>query len=309
MSRPNKSRRQKLRKTAVWNSHHKSPDGRVAALSSSSATPPNKRMAIKRRKQAEDDAPVRLNKLIADSGLCSRREAERWITDGRVTVNFEPITELGVKASPTDVVLVDNRPLPRAHKMTIVFHKPVGVVTTRKDDKGRETIYDVIPKRYHGCDPAGRLDRQSSGLLVMTNDGDLLHEITHPSSGFGKVYRVRVNRPLTEGIAKQLTQGVEITLDDGSTVTAKAHKVVVLSETTLTITLLTGLNRQIRRMLLAIGYDVTMLRRLAFGPIQLGRLPAGKCRQLTKEELLGLRKAIRQAEKAKAKAKATTANK
>jgi 23S rRNA pseudouridine2605 synthase len=295
MSRPSKSRRQKLRRTADWNSHKRAmtPTGDGG---DDKALSPRKRQAIKRRKSG-NDTPVRLNKLIADSGLCSRREADNWIADGRVSVNFETITQPGVKAMETDVVLVDGRPLPRQFKQTVLFHKPAGVVTTRKDDKGRETIYDVLPKRYHNCDPAGRLDRQSSGLLLLSNDGDFLHELTHPKTQLEKVYRVRVDKLLTTAVSKRLVEGVEITLDDDSAparrVTATAARVEILSEFTLTITLLTGLNRQVRRMLAALGYHVTSLRRVSVGPVVMGRLPVGKCRLMTKDEHDAMRKHIR----------------
>lgn len=221
---------------------------------------------------------MRLNKVIADSGLCSRRHADEWIENGRVTVNLEPVTTLGAKVNVRDIILVDGNPLPAKKKEYILFHKPVNIVTTRSDEKGRDTIYDVISKRYHHCDPAGRLDRQSSGAIILSNDGDFIHKVTHPSFHMDKVYRVHLNRVFNPKDKKRLEDGILLEPEN------KMAKVVSCKITdnnlSLTLTLRTGYNRQIRRSLLALGYEVTQLRRLSIGPVELKRLAVGKCRPI-----------------------------
>lgn len=223
---------------------------------------------------------LRLNKIIADSGLCSRRTADRWITDGRVTVNLEPVTTVGTQVSPQDIVLVDGNPLPHKQPVYILFHKPVGVLTTRKDEKDRDTIYDVLPKKFQHCDPAGRLDRQSSGALILSNDGQFIHKISHPSFPINKVYRVKLDKPFAKGHKKRLKEGV---LLEPENKLAKVIECQQVNDNTLTLTLRTGYNRQIRRTLALLGYEVLTLRRLAIGPIELKRLAVGKCRAIEPE--------------------------
>ncbi|MFN8615063.1 MAG: pseudouridine synthase [Vampirovibrionales bacterium] len=253
-----------------------------------------RQLGIKSKKKpltAAELTPKRLNKVLADSGLCSRREADRWIADGRVTVNFEPPHSPGQSVTEQDIVLVDGHPLPQTKRWFIAFHKPSGVITTRSDDRQRRTLYDVLPKKYHGCDPAGRLDKESSGLLILSNDGDFIHQLTHPRYACPKVYRVRVKEALEPSVVKALKKGI-VLVDEvtGKEQLAKAQQAVMEDDYSLTITLLTGLNRQIRRSLHALGYTVTTLRRLAIGPVQLKSLPVGKARELSKEELRALKK-------------------
>lgn len=226
------------------------------------------------------DETIRLNKLIADSGICSRRTADQWIAQGRVTVNMEPITTVGTQVSLRDIVLVDGNPLPHKPPVYVLFHKPVGLITTKSDNKGRDTIYDVLPKKYHHCDPAGRLDRQSSGALILSNDGEFIHKISHPSFPLDKVYRVRVDEPFKKSDKKRLKEGV---LLEPENKLAKVKECQMVDEFTLTLTLRTGYNRQIRRTLAALGYTVTTLRRLAVGPIELTKLAVGKCRVIEPE--------------------------
>lgn len=226
---------------------------------------------------------VRLNKLIADSGLCSRRKADERITAGRVSVNGKTITELGTQVDPgTDRVRVDGKPLPMVEKnLYLVFHKPRGVVTTRSDERGRKTIYDWLPENYHAANPAGRLDRNTSGVLILSSDGDFLHHITHPSFHVPKTYRVEVDRTMAEKDIRQLLAGVELKPEDKP---AHVKSVVQLDPTTYELVLITGLNRQIRRSLKQLGYTVKKLKRTAFGNIRLGRLKPGEVRPLTRRE-------------------------
>ncbi len=232
---------------------------------------------------------VRLNKLIADSGLCSRREADRLIESGWVTVNKEKVTTLGCQVNPkNDQIRVKGRLLPKRQKIYVLFHKPKGAITTKKDEKKdakRQTIYDVLPKKYAACDPAGRLDRDSTGALILTNDGDFIYQITHPRFQMEKVYRIRVNRDIQPDLTAHLLSGVPF---EEEAKTAKASSVKILDERTLLITLVTGMNRQIRRMLMLLGYKVTSLKRIQFGPVQLGDLPPGKVRPLSVPEIKAL---------------------
>ncbi len=240
---------------------------------------------------------VRLNKLIADSGLCSRREADRLIESGIVTVNGEKATSMGLQINlKTDRVKINGKPLPRRRKIYLLFHKPKGAICTRKDEKKgekkntsstkRQTIYDVLSKKYAICDPAGRLDRDSTGALILSNDGDFLHHITHPRFHMEKTYRVQVNRDIQKDLINKLLEGVPFEAENKL---AKVAKVKTLDERTLKITLVTGMNRQIRRMLMLLGYKVVSLRRIAFGPVLLGDLGPGKTRMLSPEEMKALR--------------------
>lgn len=227
-------------------------------------------------------AEVRLNKWIADSGLCSRREADRLIASGEVCVNGERVMALGVKIVPgRDEVRVSGRPLPRISRYYLLFHKPAGVITTRSDEKGRKTIYDVLPKKYHVCDPASRLDRESSGALLLSNDGDFVNRVTHPRYHLAKHYRVKVSSELTEKALEALSEGMELHPEG----LAKADAISVVDACTVDMTLSTGFNRQIRRMFEALGYEVIRLRRTAIGEIALGDLPSGKTRNLLLEEI------------------------
>ncbi len=249
---------------------------------------------------ASPKTTTRLNKVIADSGLCSRRTADTWIAEGKVSVNLEKVTTPGVQVTDNDIVLVNDKPLPRTKPVYALFHKPVGVVTTRSDEKGRQTIYDVLSKRYQRCDTAGRLDRQSSGAIILSTDGDFIHTLTHPKFGCKKVYRVQVDKALTPEVLKSLRTGVKIPLSDepgSKMVLAVAERVDSDIPTKATITLATGYNRQIRRMLGALGYTVTKLRRLSIGPISLGRLAEGKARPLTDDELKKLKRLRKYADK------------
>jgi pseudouridine synthase len=232
---------------------------------------------------------MRLNKYIADSGLCSRRKADELIEVGRVTVNRRVVSEFGFQINPEkDKVCVDGKPLFVATKLYLLFHKPTGIITTRSDEKGRKTIYDVLPEAFHSVDPAGRLDRESSGAIILSNDGDFLHQITHPSFHIPKIYRVTINRSIALKDQQALCSGVLLSPENKL---AKVEKLVNESETVLKLTLITGYNRQIRRSLEQLGYQVKALKRLSIGPVTLGNLKPGTFRHLTKAEQNALLKA------------------
>lgn len=230
-----------------------------------------------------DVSGKRLNKVIADSGLCSRRDADRLIQGGVVTVNGAVVTQLGTRIHPVyDKVTVAGKPLPTPERYYVLFHKPKDCITTRRDEKGRKTIYDYLPKQYADCDPAGRLDRNTTGALILSNDGDFLHRITHPSFHVSKVYRVMLDRSLSDADAQRLVSGV---LLEPEGVMARMESIVAMGPAELEITLKTGYNRQIRRSFEGLRYEVASLQRLSIGPVQLERLKPGGCRLLEDDEL------------------------
>jgi 23S rRNA pseudouridine2605 synthase len=226
----------------------------------------------------------RLHKVIARAGVTSRRKAEDLIAAGRVAVNGRVVSELGVKVDPEhDRIQVDGRPLGGAAPEYWLLHKPVGVITTVEDPWGRPTARELVPTRARVF-PVGRLDVDSSGLLLFTNDGALAHRLTHPRHQHEKEYRVLVDgRPSADAL-RRLRRGV--TLDDGVTAPAEVR---VLEETPdgtwLAVVLREGRKRQIRRMLDAVGYPVLALARVRMGPIGLGGLSAGQARRLTEDEV------------------------
>ena len=236
---------------------------------------------------SEQAALVRLNKYIADSGLCSRRKADDLIAQGKVMVNGKRVSEAGSKINPqADRVSVEGKLLaPVMRKIYIALHKPKGVVTTRNDPQKRKTIYDCLPEAVHSVDPAGRLDRDSTGLLILSSDGDLIYRITHPKYHLEKTYHVTLNKQITEKHVQALYAGVMLSPENKK---AQMDKIEALGENRYRMVLITGYNRQIRRSLEAMGYRVKTLKRVAFGPIKLGDLPPGKHRMLTPAEIKAL---------------------
>ncbi|MBY0405208.1 MAG: rRNA pseudouridine synthase [Cyanobacteria bacterium] len=231
---------------------------------------------------------MRLNKWIADSGLCSRRQADRLIESGQVSINGEIVLTLGIQIDPKrDKVLVQNQPLPTARMGYIAFHKPKGVITTRWDEKARKTIYDVLPGQYQSYDPAGRLDRDSSGLLVLSNDGDFIHHLMHPSFHVPKVYEVKVASPLSKKALNHLIEGVHLLPEDKIATVVQLERIGPLH---YVVTLATGYNRQIRRSFEAVNAEVKSLKRIQFGPVHLEDLPIGNFRPLTPQELKAIAK-------------------
>lgn len=230
----------------------------------------------------------RLQKLLSAAGVCSRRRAEEYITAGRVTVNGRPAS-LGDRADPDrDEIALDGQPVVRSQTRTVLMlYKPRGVVTTLSDEKGRRTVADLVK----GCParvwPVGRLDLDSEGLLLMTNDGALTQRLLHPSGEVNKTYLVSVYGPV-DGAVERLSAVTEL---DGEPI--RPAQVELLRRTgrtaELSVTIHEGKNRQIRRMCQACGLTVKRLRRVREHTLELGDLPAGKWRYLTAEEIAGLR--------------------
>jgi len=233
---------------------------------------------------------VRVQKILAAAGLASRRAAEELIREGRVTVNGETI-EVGASADPqVDVVALDGERIRAEPLQYWALHKPRGVVTTLVDPEGRRSVKDLIPRTAGRVHPIGRLDRDSSGLLLLTNDGALTQRLLHPSHGGEKEYRVVVKGTLDEKAIGALRHGVM--LDDGPSAPARVEQVRYDRDTDTTschLVLTEGRKRQIRRAMLQIGHPVKRLARVRVGPIRLGRLAPGAARPLTADEIRALR--------------------
>ncbi len=230
---------------------------------------------------------MRLQKYMAMCGVAARRKCEEIIASGRVSVNGQIVTEMGTQVEENDVVLVDGqRIFLEEEKRYVLYHKPAGEVTTVSDEKGRETVMDRFrdfPVRLY---PVGRLDYDSEGLLLLTNDGELAQRLTHPSCEVDKVYLARVTgNPSNEAIDR-LRRGVYMEGDQRRTYPAQVH--VVRDESLFSDVLVTiheGRNRQVRRMFDAVGHKVLLLRRVRFGPLELGDLRRGQWRELSSEEI------------------------
>ena len=239
---------------------------------------------------------MRINKFISLSGLASRRAADSLVAEGRVEVNGEVISDLGHQVDENnDRVTVDGKlaKLPKKTKV-IMFHKPAGCVCTKDDPQGRRTVYDYLPPGYSTFKYVGRLDLQSRGLLLFTDDGELLHRLTHPSYEIPRSYYVWTTRPLSDAAAQKLVDGVDIRdpEDPDAQEEIAFATDVYLENGFAELVLIEGKNREIRRMMRAIGYEIRDLKRVSYCKIQLGDLPAGDFRELTADEMNKLRQAV-----------------
>jgi 23S rRNA pseudouridine2605 synthase len=234
-------------------------------------------------------AETRLNKIIADAGVTSRRGADDLIINGRVSVDGRVIRELGAKFDPSKVhVEVDNETISQQMTKTyLALHKPRGVLSTMYDPEGRPSLADFIDLRTERLFHVGRLDKDSEGLILLTNDGDLTFRATHPSFGLEKTYIIEFDGTLPNGAEKSLRNGVE--LEDGM---ARVLNFKQLSPTWLEVTIHEGRYHIIRRLMEAIGVEVIRLIRTHFGPISLGETPEGRWRDLNGGELINLQKAL-----------------
>lgn len=228
---------------------------------------------------------IRLNKYIADSGICSRRKADEMIEKGLVSINGE-VALMGVKVTPSDVVSVNGKIIkPVEAKIYLAFNKPIGITCTA-DSEDETNVIDFMayPKRITYC---GRLDKDSEGLLIMTNDGDIINKMMKAVNYHEKEYIVKVDKKVTKGFIKRMSEGVYL---DELEVTTRPCKVKALDdENTFQIILTQGLNRQIRRMCEALGFHVISLKRVRVMNIKLGNLKSGKYRELTVQELKALK--------------------
>jgi 23S rRNA pseudouridine2605 synthase len=236
---------------------------------------------------------VRLQKFLSDAGVASRRRAEEWILEGRVLVNDEPVTELPAFVDPhADRVIANGEPVRPPKLEYFVVHKPKGFLCTNRDPSGRRRVIDLLPPDLPPLVPVGRLDMDTMGLVLMTNDGELTHRVTHPRYGLPKVYRAEVAGRIAEDVIDQLRRGVYIA--EGRAKASEARVVRAgAQESTLEITLTEGRNRQIRRMLAQCGHKVRRLVRIKIGPLSLKGLPVGACRRLLPGEVKELKDTIR----------------
>ncbi|HET9983521.1 MAG TPA: pseudouridine synthase [Longimicrobiales bacterium] len=233
--------------------------------------------------------PVRLQRFLSQAGVASRRRAEELIRGGHVRVDGVVVTELGTRVDPQAArVEVDGRIVRPVARSWIALHKPVGYVTTRKDPEGRPTIYDLLPPEFHGLFYVGRLDYNSEGLVLLTNDGDVANRLTHPRYGVERVYEVDAEGEVSAAAMRRLEKGVM--LEDGL---ARAERVVrrrgaARDTSRLHVTLREGRKREVRRMFQAIGHPLRRLARIQYGPVKLGALAPGAWRRLTSNEMLAL---------------------
>jgi 23S rRNA pseudouridine2605 synthase len=228
---------------------------------------------------------MRINKFLAEKGIASRRHADKMIEDGRVTINGV-LAALGATVEEGDVVCVDDISLSMEEKKEeyYIMNKPKGVICTVSDDRGRKTVMDLLPNNVGRVFPVGRLDYETEGLLIFTNDGDLAFRLTHPSSEIPKTYMAKIEGTLTEKDLNPLRSGVE--LDGVMTKKCKAHIVETHKDyTKVHITITEGKNRQVRRMFEAIGKNVELLRRVSIGQLKLKGLNRGEIRPLTSFEI------------------------
>lgn len=232
----------------------------------------------------------RIQKLIAQSGYCSRRKAEELISSGRVKINGEVVTELGTKADVNDIIMVDNKKINIENKVYILMNKPRNVVCSAKDDRGRKTVVDLIENVNERVYPIGRLDFDTTGVLLLTNDGDLTNKLIHPSREINKTYRVTIEGYANEEQLERIRNGIKL---DG-VMTSKAFVEVVKvnkekRKSIINITIHEGKNHQVKRMFNTVGLNVLKLNRIEFAGFKVGGLKEGQYRFLTSKEVVELK--------------------
>jgi len=230
----------------------------------------------------------RLQKVLAAAGIASRRKCEELIRAGRVKVNGKVVTAMGVKVASDDALEVDGRRVEqRKTKVYYLLNKPAGYVTTASDPQGRPKVVDLVPPSPRVY-PVGRLDLDTRGLLLLTNDGELTHALLHPSSQVDKIYRVVVAGQVSDAAVHKLTHGVA--LEDGMTAPAQVNLKSRGKKSVLSIILHEGRKRQVKRMLQAVGHEVLELKRIGFASLTLSGVHEGKYRRLTAQEIKNLKK-------------------
>lgn len=238
----------------------------------------------KKTSSEEENSQIRLNKYISNAGVCSRREADKLITDGKVKVNGLPVTELGHQINKEDEVSVDGKTVKSGKLVYILLNKPRGFITTTKDEKDRDTVMDLIKgatnERVY---PVGRLDRNTSGVLLLTNDGDITNAMIHPSNKVAKVYSVKLTSNLGRGDFLKILEGIE--LEDGLVDVDDLAYVDNKDKSEIGIEIHSGKNRVIRRLFESLGYEVEKLDRVVFSILTKKDLSRGKWRHLSAKEV------------------------
>ena len=226
---------------------------------------------------------MRLNRFLAAAGIGSRRQCDDLIAAGRVTINGRVCTNFSAQPSERDHVKVGGKLVHPERAMTIAFHKPAGFVSTRSDPHARDTIFDLLPPKFPRLFNIGRLDAQSEGLLLLTNDGDFAQQLTHPCFKIEKEYEVTLDRQWDRALAQKLIRGIFL---DGKR--AQITRLYSIGPTRVRVVLRQGINQQIRRMFYAVGYEVNRLVRVRIGNLRLGDLPRGHWRALSQSEINAL---------------------
>lgn len=226
---------------------------------------------------------MRLNRFLAAAGVGSRRHCDQLIAEGRVTINGRVCTDFSAEPDDGDHVKVGGKLVHSERRLYLLLNKPAGFVSTRSDPNARDTIFDLLPPKFPRLFNIGRLDAQTEGLLVLTNDGDLAQRLTHPRHRIEKEYEVSLDRPWDSALAPKLIGGIML---DGHR--ARMEKVYPIKPTRLRVILHQGINRQIRRMFYELGYEVKRLVRTRIGRLRLGDLPRGHWRPLSRAELKAL---------------------
>ena len=235
--------------------------------------------------QPTAETPQRIAKVLARAGLCSRRDAERWIAEGRVTLDGEVLTSPAVNITETSGIRVDGKALPQPDRPRLWrYHKPAGLVTTHRDERGRSTVFEKLPKDLPRLISVGRLDLNSEGLMLLTNDGALARRLELPATGWTRRYKVRVHGEVEPERLAALERGITVAGVRYGPIRAGLERQQG-SNAWLTLSLQEGKNREVRRVLEHLGYPVTRLIRLAYGPFQLGSLPRGAVEEVPRKAL------------------------
>ena len=239
---------------------------------------------------------IRINKYIANAGVASRRKADELIEQGLVKINGKVIKEPGVMVGPKDEIKVRDKVIRPQNFKYVIFNKPAGYITSTSDEKGRKTIYDILPESLHRFMPVGRLDKDSSGLLILTNNGEFIQKLTHPSVKVPKVYRVCVEGKVVHDEQVRMAKGIEIEKGQvgyaDSAILEYANK-----QTVLEITLHQGLNRQIRKMMSILGHEVVSLKRIAHANVELRGLKKGQFKFMKPNQVQQIKNYIKNIEK------------
>lgn len=235
--------------------------------------------------QPVPEAPQRIAKVLARAGLCSRRDAERWIAEGRVTLDGQVLNSPAINVTETSNIRVDGKPLPETDRPRLWrYHKPAGLVTTHRDERGRPTVFEKLPKDLPRLISVGRLDLNSEGLLLLTNDGALARRLELPATGWTRRYKVRVHGEVDPERLAALERGITVDGVRYGPIRARLERQQG-SNAWVTLSLQEGKNREVRRVLERLGYPVTRLIRLSYGPFQLGSLPRGTVEEVPRKAL------------------------